>query len=82
VSDEVIVGNPAGLMEGATGTPGQMHLRIFTGRAMAGLAEYHGLRVEVERTAGYYPLPPRLARVATRLDPRHGAFLVQRYGVA
>jgi methionine biosynthesis protein MetW len=81
VSDEVIVGNPAGPMEGASGTPGQMHLRIFTSRALAQLAAHHGLDVEVERTAGYYPLPPALARVATRLDRRHGAFLVQRYGV-
>jgi SAM-dependent methyltransferase len=81
VSDEVIVGNPANLMEGATGTPGQMHLRIFTSRALAQLAEHHGFTVEVEWTAGYYPLPPVLARIATRLDGRHGAFLVQRYGV-
>ena len=82
VSDEVILGNPAGLMEGATGTPGQMHLRLFTSRALAQLARFHGLAVQVERTAGYYPLPPLLARLATRVDRRHGAFLVQRYGVA
>jgi len=81
VSDEIIVGNPAGMMEGATGARGQMHLRIFTSRALAELARFHGLEVQVERTAGYYPLPPLLARLATRLDRRHGAFLVQRYGV-
>jgi hypothetical protein len=26
-----------------------------------------------------YPLPVRLARLMTRIDKRHGAFLVQRY---
>jgi methionine biosynthesis protein MetW len=81
-SDELIVGNPAGVMEGATGARGQMHLRIFTGRALAGVARHHGLRADVVRTAGYYPLPVRAARILTRLDPRHGAFLVQRYRAA
>jgi methionine biosynthesis protein MetW len=81
-SDELIVGNPAGVMEGATGARGQMHLRIYTGRALAGVARHHGLRADVVRTAGYYPLPVRAARILTRLDPRHGAFLVQRYRAA
>lgn len=80
VSDEVIVGNPLGLSEGQGGAHGQMHLRIFTGRALAALAAHHGLVVERTRTAGYYPLPTRLARLAVRVDPVHGAFLVQRYG--
>ena len=80
VSDEVIVGNPAVFNEGAASiTPGQTHLRVFTGRALAALAEHHGLVVELSAAAGYYPLPPRAGRALARLDPRHGAFLVQRY---
>src|SRR5829696_8185125 len=78
-SDEVIVGNPAGLREGVTGARGQMHLRLFTSRALAAVALHHGLRADVERTVGMYPLPVRLARLMTRIDRRHGAFLVQRY---
>jgi SAM-dependent methyltransferase len=78
-SDELIVGNPVGLMEGVGGARGQMHLRIFTGRALAGVARHHGLRADVVRTAGYYPLPVPVARILNRIDPRHGAFLVQRY---
>src|SRR4051812_11195860 len=78
-SDELIVGNPAGVMEGAVGARGQMHLRIYTGRALAGVAAHHGLRPDALRAAGYYPLPVAAARVLSRLDPRHGAFLVQRY---
>ena len=81
VSDEIIVGNPANFVEGAPGARGQNHLRVFTGRALAGLAEFHGLRVELARTAGYYPLLERGSRLMNRLDPLHGAFLVQRYGV-
>ena len=78
-SDELIVGNPAGLREGVTGARGQMHLRLFTGRALAGVARYHGLDADVAQTVGMYPLPVRLARLMTRIDRRHGAFLVQRY---
>ena len=79
VSDEVHIGNPANFIEGVPGAHGQNHLRVFTGRALAGLAEFHGLRVELSRTAGYYPLMERGSRVMNRLDPLHGAFLVQRY---
>jgi SAM-dependent methyltransferase len=78
-SDELIVGNPAGLREGVTGAQGQMHLRLFTGRALEGVARYHGLDADVAQTVGMYPLPVRLARLMTRIDKRHGAFLVQRY---
>lgn len=80
VSDEIVTGNPGNAYEGCEqGVEGQQHLRVFTGRALAQLAEYHGLVLDLDSTAGYYPLPPRLARIATRLDRRHGAFLVQRY---
>lgn len=80
VSDEVIVGNPANAYEGYEGAvDGQQHLRVFTGRALAGLAAFHGLTLDLDRTAGYYPLPVALARVMTRIDRRHGAFLVQRF---
>lgn len=82
VSDERIIGNPMNVVAGAPGAEGQMHLRVFTGRALAELAALHGLDADLERTAGYYPFPPRIARLLTRLDPRHGAFLVQRYRVS
>jgi methionine biosynthesis protein MetW len=82
VSDEVMVGNPASFAEGTTGYDYPMHRRVFTGRALGALAEHHGLRVEADVVAGWYPLPPRAARIAARWDRRHGAFLVQRYGLA
>lgn len=80
VSDEIVIGNPANSFEGwEQAVDGQQHLRIFTGRALAGLAAFHGLELDLDRTSGYYPLPTRLARLATRVDRRHGAFLVQRF---
>jgi SAM-dependent methyltransferase len=77
VSDEIIVGNPLN-PEHRWGHRdlGRTHLRLFTARALAELANYHGLALEQLRTVGYYPLPPLLARAATRVDPLHGAFLI------
>jgi SAM-dependent methyltransferase len=82
VSDDVIVGNPANYMDGAVGARGQMHLRVFTGSALAALGAHHGLHAEVRRGAGYYPFPEAASRAAARLDPRHAAFLVQRFVIA
>lgn len=80
VSDYVVVGNPTNAYDGWEQPQfGQQHLRVFTGRALAELAHYHGLALDLHRTAGYYPLPARAARLLTRADRRHGAFLVQRY---
>jgi SAM-dependent methyltransferase len=77
VSDEIIVGNPLN-PEHRWGhrDAGRTHLRLFTARALTELATYHGLALERLRTVGYYPLPPLPARLAARLDPLHGAFIV------
>jgi SAM-dependent methyltransferase len=76
VSDEVIVGNPLDPLRGQPHEPGRAHLRLFTARALLELAEIHGLERVAVRTAGYYPLPPRLGRLAARIDRQHGAYLV------
>jgi SAM-dependent methyltransferase len=77
VSDEVHVGNPLDPRRGLRHADlGQTHLRVFTARALRELAQAHGLRVTQTCMNGYYPLPPRLARIAARLDPLHAAFVV------
>lgn len=77
VSDEIIVGNPLN-PEHRWGhrDAGRTHLRLFTARALGELAGYHGLALESLTTVGYYPLPPLVARLAARVDPLHGAFVV------
>jgi hypothetical protein len=75
VSDELIVGNPLNPEAGeAHRDRGRTHLRLFTLRALTELCRHHGLEPVRTRTVGYYPLPPPLARLATRVDPVHGAF--------
>jgi SAM-dependent methyltransferase len=76
VSDQVIVGNPLDPHRGWEHEDGRAHLRLFTGRALVELCAVHGLERVALRTAGYYPLPPRLGRIMARLDRVHGAFLV------
>ena len=80
VSDRVSVGNPLNLSNGVGHDYwGPAHLRIFTGRALTELARFHGLRAVMERSAGYYPLPPGIGRHLARLDRRHAAFLVHLF---
>lgn len=80
VSDQHVgLGNPLDPFRGTPGAPGQMHLRLFTGRALSELAVVHGLRLERARTAGFYPLPSPAAELATAMLPRWGVYLVQRF---
>jgi SAM-dependent methyltransferase len=77
VSDELIVGNPLDPLRGQPHEDlGQTHLRLFTGRALVELCAVHGLELVELRTSGYYPLPPRVGRIVTRIDRLHGAFLL------
>lgn len=79
VSDEAVVGNPLAMEETRYGERIHRHLRIFTGRALSGLAEAHQLRLDCAIGSGYYPLGRRAARAMAKLDARHAAYLVQRY---
>jgi SAM-dependent methyltransferase len=77
VSDETILGNPLNPLDGRPHADiGRTHLRLFTRRALTELCERHGLEPVSLRSAGYYPLPPLLARPVARVDPTHGAFLI------
>jgi SAM-dependent methyltransferase len=77
VSDETIVGNPLNPLDGQPHADlGRTHLRLFTARALTELCARHGLERVALRTAGYYPLPPSIGRIAGRIDPTHAAFLI------
>jgi methionine biosynthesis protein MetW len=83
VSSEVIVGNRLDPYRGFRfGSREDSHLRIFSFQGLKELCEHHGFRVEVLKSAGYYPFPPGLARPLAALDRRHGVFLIARLGAA
>ena len=77
VSSEVIAGNPLDPLSGTRHpTAGDSHLRLFSFRGLRDLLEYHRFRLKSLVSVGYYPLSPAAAKVATRVDRWHGAFLV------
>lgn len=79
VSEEMVVGNHFDPRRGDTHPEkGFTHLRIFAFQGLAEFLEMHGLTVRELVTSGFYPLPPIIARLLCRLDPRHGAFLIAR----
>ncbi|HLB29154.1 MAG TPA: class I SAM-dependent methyltransferase [Dehalococcoidia bacterium] len=77
VSSELILGNRLDPRFGQRHPAKEdSHLRTFSWSGLRHLAEYDGLEVEELTTAGYYPLPPAIARWFCRLDRWHGAFLI------
>jgi SAM-dependent methyltransferase len=73
VSDEFQVGvwnAPVRITPG-----GPCHRRMFTFRALEELLECHRFKVEKSVGAGFYPLPIKLAKVMSRLDKRHSAYM-------
>ncbi len=79
VSNEVVVGNWLDPFRGHRFEAREdSHLRIFSFQALKDLARHHGFRVEALRSTGYYPFPTFLARLLSRLDPRHGVYLIAR----
>lgn len=76
ISDEVNVGNPLH-RHGMKAVVGKYptHRRIATPNALKELFQYHGFEVEKIVCVGYYPFPVNIARVFSRLDPRHAVYL-------
>jgi methionine biosynthesis protein MetW len=65
VSDEVVVGGWKAAYPHFL--PGPAHRRLFTFGALAGLCKYHGFHVEKSKGSGFYPFPPYISRVLTRI---------------
>ncbi|MDP8248494.1 MAG: class I SAM-dependent methyltransferase [Candidatus Tritonobacter lacicola] len=74
------LGNPWGLDRGedwnpALKYPSFRHCLVLSYRGLKELFEAHGFKIEGIAGAGYYPLPPALARLAAGIDPHHSPFL-------
>jgi methionine biosynthesis protein MetW len=79
VSNEVLVGNVFDPRRGEQHPfNGDAHMRIFSYRGLRELCLYHGFRIEDLKTAGYYPLPSGLARLACKMDSLHGVYLIAK----
>ena len=73
--------NRIAVMKALPQCPGGSLLDIGTHRGdfTVRVAEHHGLAKRSLRGVGYYPLGPRAARIAARIDPLHAAFLVATF---
>lgn len=69
------VGNPISLVSGSDLKPGWSHVKIFTLTGLTALFRLHRFTVTDRRGAGYYPWPPPLSILLSRLSPRHSAFI-------
>ncbi len=79
VSNEALVGNVFDPRRGEQHPfEGDAHMRIFSYRGLRELCLYHGFQIEGLKTAGYYPLPPGLARMACKMDSTHGVYLIAK----
>jgi 2-polyprenyl-3-methyl-5-hydroxy-6-metoxy-1,4-benzoquinol methylase len=83
VSNRIIVGNEINPMDGVEHENGAMaHLRIFSYSALREFLAAYGLVPETYRTVGFYPLPVKVARLATKIAPVYGAFLTCKVRLA
>jgi len=80
ISDEITVGNPLQLryMQKHSEGLGFSHSRVPTYQGLKELFQYHGFKVEKLVGVGYYPLPVKLGRALSRLDPRHALLLTMK----
>jgi len=74
VSSKFRVGNPFSLCQGRPRV-WTAHQRVFTIKGLKIMLETYGSKVEKILTSGYYPFPGLLAKILTRLDPIHAAFI-------
>ena len=77
ISDEINLGNPLSPdhKQKTYGGHYDAHHRVFTYQGLKELLEYHRFQVEKIVGAGYLPFPARVARLVSKIDPRHARFL-------
>ena len=74
-SDKSNIGNPFHLGSDEGISPLARHKKVFTLRSLLEAVRLHGFTVEQSFGAGYYPLPPFLAREFAKIDATHAAFI-------
>lgn len=52
------------------------HRRIFTHAGLIRLLTYHGLKVELVKGCGYYPLTGTGEKIMSKLDTKHSAYVL------
>ena len=72
---DAAIGNPFAFHCGEEVADASMlHTRLYTLKALKDLLRLHKFKVIEASGTGYYPLPTKLARTISKLDPAHAAF--------
>ena len=74
-SDLINIGNPMRLGKTEDLPLHSRHKKVFTLRSLQDSLQLHGFVVQQVFGAGYYPLPPFLARIFCQIDTNHAAFI-------
>ena len=71
------IGNPLALLDRKPNARGEswQHVHVVTLTALRDIFVAHGLAIVDSWGVGYHPLPGKVARAATLLDPRHAHFI-------
>lgn len=76
VSDQYFLGNPLHPLYKRRIFEAQAHLRIFTPRSLSDLCQVHALKIIHMEGVGYYPLKGYCAKIMSKIDSRHSAYIL------
>lgn len=68
------VGNPLRLISSPKPSTA-LHIKIFTLKGLLDILKLHGFTIEKYYGAGYYPLPTKMSKIFSKIDPNHTAFI-------
>lgn len=74
ISRKSHIGNPLRLHK-IGGEHEDIHVKIFTLRGLKDLFSIYNFKVETTFGAGYYPIPYPFAKILSKIDPIHAAFI-------
>lgn len=75
ISARTHVGNEWAIHAGESLRRSWTHMKIFSWHGLRALVALYGLHIVTALGAGYYPLPGRIAILASRIDPLHTHFI-------
>jgi ubiquinone/menaquinone biosynthesis C-methylase UbiE len=76
ISDEKYIGNPWHPEYQMPIYETQAHLRIFTHRSLREMLSLHGFIIVSDKGAGYYPFNTFIAKLLSKIDPIHTAYIL------
>jgi len=80
ISSSGNLGNPFRLVNCKNLDQSNMHVKILTPQGLKGIFNFHGFKIKNFFGAGYYPFPPPISNLLSKVDPIHCAFIGLKAG--